>query len=92
MSKEESEANIERTELRTATLESLLADLANLESSSGEKNEAPLYLKFKALIYLNPESSAALGKILAIAHDNLRLCELSFPTRDPLLVSCLYGV
>ena len=66
-SKEESEASIERTELGTATLESLLADLANLESSSGEKNEAPLYLKFKALIYLNPESSAALGKILATA-------------------------
>ena len=67
VSKEESEANIERTELRTATLETLLADLANLESSSGERNEAPLYLKFKALTYLNPESSAALGKILATA-------------------------
>jgi len=67
-SKEESEASIERTELGTATLESLLADLGNLESSSGETNETPLYLKFKALIYLHPESSTSLGKILATSN------------------------
>jgi hypothetical protein len=66
-SKEDSELSIERTELGSATLESLLADLANLESSSGERDETPLYLKFKALIYLHPESSAPLGEILETA-------------------------
>lgn len=66
-SKEDSELSIERTELGGATLQSLLADLSNLESSSGERDETPLYLKFKALIYLHPESSAPLGKILETA-------------------------
>src|SRR5262249_30447244 len=66
-SKEESEALIHRNELGTATLESLLADLARLEASSEQANETPLYLKFKALVYLHPESSAILGTALASA-------------------------
>jgi hypothetical protein len=67
VSKEESEASIERTELATDNLEKLLADLAKLESASDDKNETPIYLKFKALIYLHPESSAPLGQVLATA-------------------------
>jgi HEAT repeats len=67
VSKEESETSIERTELATDNLGTLLADLARLESASGDQNETPLYLKFKALIYLHPESSAALGRMLATA-------------------------
>ena len=67
ISKEESEASIERTELATDNLEKLLADLAKVESASGDQNETPIYLKFKALIYLHPESSATLGQMLATA-------------------------
>jgi HEAT repeat protein len=67
MSEKDGEASIERTELATDSLQSLLTDLSSLESSTGEKNETPIYLKFKALIYLHPESSATLGQILATA-------------------------
>ena len=67
ISKEEREASIERTELATDNLEKLLADLAKLESAHGDKNETPIYLKFKALIYVHPESSAPLGQVLAKA-------------------------
>ena len=67
ISKEESEASIERTELAADTLEKLLADLATLESGSGDQNETPIYLKFKALIYLHAESCASLGQMLATA-------------------------
>ena len=64
-SEEASETSIERTELGTATLQSLVADLNRLESSPGEIDETALYLKLKALIYLHPESSSSLGKLLA---------------------------
>jgi hypothetical protein len=66
-SEEATEASIERTELGNATLEGLLADLAKLEASTDEVNDTPLYLKFKALVYLRPESSASLGKMIATA-------------------------
>lgn len=66
-SEEASEESIERTELGSATLESLLADLARLETASGEVDDTPLYLKFKALVYLHPESSTRLGRMLAKA-------------------------
>ena len=55
----------QRTELGTATLGSLLRRLVEIE-----KNPAPgdasteLYLKFKAMVYLHPESSDALGRLL----------------------------
>lgn len=61
----EVEAKIQRQELGDATLESLLADLEKAEASPDKnQNNTSLYLKFKALIYLHPESSAALGKHL----------------------------
>jgi HEAT repeat protein len=66
-SEEAGESSIERTELGDATLESLLADLAKREASASETNDTPLYLKFKAMVYLHPESSTNLGKILATA-------------------------
>ncbi|MCU1264528.1 MAG: hypothetical protein JWM21_846 [Acidobacteria bacterium] len=66
-SKDADEDSIERTELGDATLEGLLSDLAKMETSTAETNETALYLKFKALIDVHPESSASLGKILATA-------------------------
>lgn len=65
----EVEAKIQRQELGDATLESLLADLEKAEASPDKnQNSTPLYLKFKALIYVHPESSATLGKRLAAAN------------------------
>jgi len=65
-SKEAGERAIHRSELGEATLESLLAGLAKAESASDHHNDR-LYLKFKALVYLHPESSVEIGKILAKA-------------------------
>jgi len=66
ISEEEREASIHRSELNQATSESLLADLAKAEEE-GRERDTSLYLKFKALIYLHPETCDALGKILATA-------------------------
>lgn len=66
-SKDQSEASIQRTELGDATIESLLAELAQMEASTG-KDETSLYLKFKALVYLHPETSSVLGEILTTVH------------------------
>ncbi len=68
----EIEAGIQSTELGEATLQDLLAQLAALpsesrESDKQEADELPLYLKFKALIYLHPEDCAELGKALGEA-------------------------
>jgi hypothetical protein len=50
-------------------MESLLAELANLEMSADEtKDETTLYLKFKALVYLQPPSSSILGELLTTSH------------------------
>src|SRR5581483_10192583 len=65
---EESERNIERTELGNDNLETLLSGLEKLESTSGDKDETSIYLKLKALIYLHPESCATLGQTLAKAN------------------------
>ncbi|MEI2579915.1 HEAT repeat domain-containing protein [Scytonema sp. PRP1] len=64
----EVEAKIQRQELGNATVESLLADLEKAQASPDQnQNNTPLYLKFKALVYLHPESTANLGKRLASA-------------------------
>jgi hypothetical protein len=66
---QESEAAIQRTELGEATIESLLIELGHLETSTDEtKDEASLYLKFKALVYVQPQASALLGEILTTSH------------------------
>jgi HEAT repeat protein len=64
---EEMQANIQRAELGTATLEGLVPQLGMLEISREKSDETALYLKFKALIYLHPESCDPLGKILSTA-------------------------
>ena len=67
-SEAETETKIQRQELGDATLESLLADLKQAEASSDEnQNNTPLYLKLKALVYLQPETSETLGKLLVTA-------------------------
>ncbi len=64
-SEAETEAKIQRQELGDATLKTLLADLEKAEASSdSNQNHTPLYLKLKALVYLQPETSQTLGKLL----------------------------
>jgi len=76
-SRAEIEGNIQRTELRDATMDDLLTQLNAIKiDSNPDKQQAietPLYLKFKAMIYLHPEESAKLGPVLARA-------EVSSPT------------
>lgn len=65
------EASIQRTELGGETAESLLARLAQIEASpDAAKDKTALYLKFKALVYLQPEACEKLGEILAKAEAN----------------------
>jgi HEAT repeat protein len=66
-SREETEALIHRNELGTASVDDLLAQLAQIEVSNDGANETSLYLKFKALVYLHPETAASLGAVLAKA-------------------------
>jgi len=72
-SRSEIEANIQRTELGTATLADLMAQLNSLKADPANPDkqmaaETPVYLKFKALIYIRPESCAQLGQVLAQAN------------------------
>jgi len=64
ISEEESELAVQQTALGQATLDSLLEEMEQAETESQEQNTG-LYLKFKALAYLHPETSAALGERLA---------------------------
>ena len=62
------EASIHRNELGEDTLESLLADLKRLDAKADpEAPETRLYLKLKALIYLQPEVCPTLAKLLSTA-------------------------
>jgi hypothetical protein len=64
-SQEASEAAIQRNELGNANLDSLLECLARMEGfQTRSKDDTALYLKFKALVYLQPRTSARLGKML----------------------------
>jgi hypothetical protein len=74
-SREASEAEIERKELGDATLESLLAELAKAEAETARRMGpaplyTPLYLKLKALIYLQPDCCQRLGTLLAGSNPN----------------------
>jgi len=60
----EREAAAERTVLGKDTLETLLKELSRLEKEK-EPEITPLYLKFKALVYLHPESCEALTARIA---------------------------
>jgi hypothetical protein len=66
ISKAESEALIQKSELGQASLETLFADLGRAEARGDEENQ-DLYLKFKALIYLQPEACKMLAARLAKA-------------------------
>ena len=71
-SRTEVEANIQRTELGAATLSDLMVQLNSLKTEPANPDkqiadETPVYLKFKALIYIHPESCAQLGQVLAKA-------------------------
>ena len=64
-SPEEGQLDIQRQELGGATLQKLLDDLNAAEASSPEeKNITRLFLKFKALAIIRPESCAILGELL----------------------------
>jgi HEAT repeat protein len=69
-SAEESEITIQKSELKGATADSLLADLARTEASPANADETSLYLKFKALVYLQPDVSPRLGALLKTAQPN----------------------
>ena len=67
LSEKEAEIARHRKQLGEATLESLLSDL-NAAETTGEGYPVSLFLKFKALIYLHPESSKPIGNRLTAAH------------------------
>lgn len=68
------EGNIQRTELGSATLADLMGQLNSLptapaaDPNAQQALETPVYLKFKALIYVHPESCVELGQVLARAN------------------------
>jgi Lipoprotein amino terminal region len=65
LSEAESNAKIQRQALGESTLETLLAELDAAEKSADKtQNVTPLYLKFKALVYLQPQTSNALAQRL----------------------------
>jgi HEAT repeat protein len=69
-SSREVEAKIQRRELGDATLETLLTELEKAEKSANNQNNTPLYLKFKALIYVHPEVCASLNERLTKSNAN----------------------
>jgi hypothetical protein len=75
-SPKEIEDNIQRTELGSATPADLLTRLNAVNTDSAllgkdpdkrQALETPVYLKFKALVYVHPEACAQLGQVLAKA-------------------------
>jgi hypothetical protein len=67
-SPEEGQFDIQRQELGNATLQSLLAELEAAERASPEdKIVTQLFLKFKALAIIRPESCTSLGEMLTRA-------------------------
>jgi hypothetical protein len=66
ISKAESEALIQKSELGRASVETLFADLDRAEAR-GDKENQDLYLKLKALVYLQPETCKELAARLAKA-------------------------
>lgn len=68
---------IHRNELGDATLESLLAELARIEANADENVvQTPVYLKLKALIYLQPETCPRLAKELIAAKADSRTMQI----------------
>jgi HEAT repeat protein len=67
ISPEEMQSSIQRTQLGSETLDSLLQQLSAVATLKDKSDQTDLYLKFKALVYLHPESCARLGTILSTA-------------------------
>jgi hypothetical protein len=67
-SPEEAETSIQQAELGEVTEATLLGELARAEAGARKAlGETPLYLKFKALVYLQPGVSGRLGQRLKAA-------------------------
>jgi hypothetical protein len=67
-SPEEGQLDIQRQELGRATIESLLAELKALEGTMPEEKVVTrLFLKFKALAIMRPESCRTLGMLISSA-------------------------
>jgi len=66
-SQQEMQQNIQRTQLGHETLDSLLQQLNAVETSGTKSDQTQLYLNFKALVYLHPESCARLESLVASA-------------------------
>lgn len=67
-SEADSTAKIQKRELGTSTLESVLANLDRAEATfNPQQDYTPLYLKIKALIYLQPNTSEIFGDRLTNA-------------------------
>ena len=63
----EVQTSIQRSALGSETEDSLVRQLQSVEASGERSDQTGLYLKFKALIYLHPETSERLGKLLGAA-------------------------
>ncbi|MBD1846969.1 HEAT repeat domain-containing protein [Cyanobacteria bacterium FACHB-63] len=68
VSEADAEAQIQKRQLGTDTLESISAALDRAEATRNLQNDyTPLYLKLKSLIYLQPKTSEIFGDRLSIA-------------------------
>ncbi len=78
-SPEETRTATSMNDLGDSTLETLLADLTNAESTAGPQFDfTPLFLKFRALGYLHPEACKSMGDVLGDAKaDSLTMKVLS---------------
>lgn len=68
LAREDLEAASYEQDLGDATLDGLLAELKTADETGGPRfDTTPLYLKFRALIFLHPETCAAVGDVLSRA-------------------------
>lgn len=68
VSEADAEAQIQKRQLGTDTLASILAAIDRAEATRNPQNDyTPLYLKLKALIYLQPNTSEIFGERLSVA-------------------------
>lgn len=74
-SHEATEATIQRNQLGSDTLDTLLAALVQVEADPNA-SDTTLYLKFKALVFLHPEVCPRLGELLTAAGPRSRTMPL----------------
>jgi hypothetical protein len=75
VSEQQSDEKIQRQQLGDSTLEGLLAELDQAEKTADRSQDyTSLYLKFKALVYLQPETSQALAdRLMNVTADSLSM-------------------